>query len=189
MSMQAIRIPAELSISSLAAELQASGLAPMGQDPDDVVGVLLFLSDLHQRLADGSGDGTSPILPGLTSARLEELEGTRTVGAGTFEDIDLEAPSNVEIVQLFEIVGDSDLTDFTVEIFEDKVRTRLNRVYRNANTTTNQFVDRLLEGQQYQDRDAGDGQPDSLYVRVTNNTAGPGDITARVKFRTERTQL
>ena len=71
--MQGFRIPPELSISSIARELEAAGLARMGQgaSPDDVIGVFLFRSVLIQILSElaagritptDTGEPISPLL-------------------------------------------------------------------------------------------------------------------------------
>ncbi len=191
MTSSGIRIPPELSISSIAQELQTAGLAQMGQgaNPDDVVGLLLLTPQLVELLAllTGQTNGGIPIDGVPVTLRKDELEGTSAaVPATSSENIKLETAGNIRVTQIFEVIADSDSPDFDVEIYEDADRTRLNRVYRNAAVTTNHVVDRLLEGQEYQDREGGDGQPDQIYVRVTNNDVSPHDITVRVKFKSER---
>jgi len=64
---QGFRLPPELSISSIARELEAAGLAQMGQgaDPDDVIGVFLFRSVLLQVLSEISAGRTIPTDTGV----------------------------------------------------------------------------------------------------------------------------
>ena len=199
MTFRGISIPPELSINSIAAELEAAGLARMGQgvNPDDVVGLLLLTPQLLNLLGGLPGDAPPGMIEGplpsprLRSVRLEELEGVAeaVAGGGGAENITLEAPSNVRIVQVMEVIGDSDSPDFNIDIFEDADRTRLNRIFRNVNIA-NHLVDRLLEGQDYRDRDSlAGGQTDRIYVRVTNNDAAPHDIIVRVKFRVEPAEV
>ncbi len=162
----------------------------MGQNvnPDDVIGVLLFRSNAARifggRTVDENGE---PVLlaPGASSLRLDELEATSAaVGIGATEDLTLETPTNRQIVRIFDVVGDSPGSDFDVAIFEDQARTQLNRIYLNTGNNLH-FVDRLLEGQDYRDRDGGLGQTDKIYLQVTNNDVAAQDITVRVKFRSE----
>lgn len=184
-------LPGELSIRSIAAELQRSGLAAMGQDvnPDEVVGLLLLLPDLlrvigSRAVVDENGEPVF-VAPGGSSLRLDELEATSSaVGIGATEDLTLETGSNRQVVRLFDIVGDSPGSDFDVAIYEDQARTQLNRIYLNTGNNLH-FVDRLLEGQDYRDRDSGLGEADKIYVQVTNNDVAIQDITVRVKFRSE----
>ncbi|KKN54170.1 hypothetical protein LCGC14_0595190 [marine sediment metagenome] len=189
-------LPPELSVQNIAAELQRSGLGQMGQDgqdpidPDNVVGVVLLLSDIVRRFGGGAVDASGdPVLvaPGAASLRLDEAEATfPEVGIGATEDLTLESPSDREIVRIFDVVGDSPGSDFDVAIFEDQGRTRLNRIYLNTGNNLH-FVDRLLEGQDYRDRESGPGEPNKIYVQVTNNDVAIQDITVRVKFRSEPT--
>lgn len=186
------QLPPELSINSIARELESAGLAQTGQgvDPDDVLGLLLLTPQLLRLLNSAGEDGNDLPIPSpvVRSQRLDELEGKAlgVTAAGGTAGITVETPANMRIVKIFEVVGDSDSDDFDVEIFEDAARTRLNRVYRNI-TNDQHFVDRLLEGLQYQDRDGGDGQADRIYIRITNNAVADQDITVRVKFKSERT--
>ena len=73
------QLPPELSINSIARELESAGLAQMrqGVNPDDVIGLLLLTPQLLRLLNSGGevGDELSIPSPVLRSQRLDELEG------------------------------------------------------------------------------------------------------------------
>lgn len=82
--------------------------------------------------------------------------------------------------KIYEVVADGP-SDFDLEIYEDGAYSQLNRIYRVQNINSH-WVDRLLLGQQYRDRDVTlPTQQAAFHLRVVNNTAAAADITVRVR--------